>query len=78
MQPTGKGAASQQDSMYDATGALKIKTLGGGMAGGAAVNSRSYINHLFINIEKNPFQQRRGTQGEDGGSDDQASGPHQT
>jgi hypothetical protein len=54
MQTTGKGGASQQDSMYDATGALKIKTLGGGMAGGASVNSRSYIDHIIHNYREEP------------------------
>jgi len=40
--------------MYDATGALKIKTLGGGMAGAAAVNSRSYIDHIIHKYREEP------------------------
>jgi hypothetical protein len=55
MQQQNKGNSAE--SMYDATGALKIKTLGGGASG---VNSKS-SEILFINVEKNPFQQRRGT-----------------
>lgn len=59
--------------MYDATGALKIKTLGtGGLGGGGSqasmVNSIGIIT-IIHNVEKNPFQQRRGTQGEDGGEE---------
>ncbi len=44
-QPNGNKGASAE-SMYDATGALKLKSLGGGANVGASVNSMS--SSLFV------------------------------
>jgi hypothetical protein len=60
--------------MYDASGQLKIKGLNSGIGSGMQVglpgpnisnNSTDSYFETIIRLEKNPFQQRRGTSGDD-------------